>query len=138
MKSIHFALSLGFLSLLSLTPSFASIPGHEIKMDVHMDGKLVSSPRLIVKSGEMATISQKNKVDENFVEVETNDENVNDKKLISMKFTLGRINENGERIILARPHILAQENESVEITVAEKGNPEKLSLSVTATRKDIQ
>lgn len=116
--------------------AFAS-NAYDLKMDLSLNKKHVSSPRIIVKAGEMGSINQKNGTeDEHFIEVIATESSIKNKKGILMNFTIGTIGKNGERTILAKPQILAKENEPAQITIGEK-NGSEVSLSVTATGKTL-
>ena len=130
MKTIVVALALFGSS------AFAS-NAYDLKMDLSLNKKHVASPRLIVKSGEMNAINQKNaNEDEHFIEVIATEGSIQNKKGILMNFTIGTIGKNGEKTILAKPQIIAKENEPAQITIGEKNGAE-VSLSVTATRKSL-
>lgn len=106
-------------------------------MDLSLNGKHISSPRVIVKAGETATITQKTDTEESFIEVVATEGEVQNHKGIIMNFTVGTIGKSGERTIISRPQILAKENEQAQITVGENGGIENLSLTVLATRKAL-
>lgn len=127
---------LGLALIMVSGSAFAATAGYDLKMDLSMNGKLISSPRMIVKAGEMATINQKTESEESFVEVVATEGEVQNNKGILMKFTVGYIGKNGERTVVAHPQILALENEKAQITVGEKKGTE-LSLSVIAKRKSM-
>lgn len=116
--------------------AFASTNAYDLKMDLWMNGKHVSSPRIIVKAGEMGSISQKTDTEESFIEVVATEGQFQNHKGIMMNFTVGYIGKNGERTVVSKPQILAKENEPALITVGEKDGTE-LSLSVVAKRKSL-
>ena len=127
------------ITLLAMTSSaFASSNAYDLKMDLSLNGKHVSSPRVIVNEGEPATITQKTDSEGMFIEVVATEGSVQNHKGIMMKFTIGTIGKNGERIIIAKPQVLARENEPAKITQSEEGSQrEQLSLSVVAKRKAL-
>lgn len=127
---------LGLALLMVGSSAFASTNGYDLKMDLSMNGKHVSSPRIIVKAGEKGTINQKTDTEESFIEVVATEGQVQNNKGIMMNFTVGYIGKNGERTIVSKPQILAKENEPAQITVGEKDGTE-LSLSVVAKRKSL-
>lgn len=127
---------LGLALLMVGSSAFASTNGYDLKMDLSMNGKHVSSPRIIVKAGEKGTINQKTDTEESFIEVVATEGQVQNNKGIMMNFTVGYIGKNGERTIVSKPQILAKENEPALITVGEKDGTE-LSLSVVAKRKSL-
>lgn len=114
--------------------AFASTHGYDLKMDLSLNGKHVSSPRLIVKAGETAYINQKTDTEESFIEVVATEGSIQKHQGILMNFIVGVIDQNGHRVIKAKPQILAKENEAAQITVGEN-NGDEISLSVVATRK---
>ncbi len=124
---------LGLTFLLACSSAFASITSYDLKMDLSLNGKHVSSPRIIAKEGEIASIVQKSDDKETFIDVVTT--KADTKNAVLMKFTVGTIGKNGERTILARPQIIAKENETAKISQGETGGQELLSLSVTAKRQ---
>lgn len=127
---------LGLALILVGSSAFASTNGYDLKMDLSMNGKHVSSPRIILKAGEKGTINQKTDTEESFIEVVATEGQVQNNKGIMMNFTVGYIGKNGERTIVSKPQILAKENEPALITVGEKDGTE-LSLSVVAKRKSL-
>ena len=116
--------------------AFAATNGYDLKMDLSLNGKHISSPRVIVKAGETATVTQKTDTEENFIEVVATEGSIQKHKGILMNFVVGVIGKNGERTIKAKPQVLAKENEPAQITVGEK-NGEEVSLSVVANRKAL-
>lgn len=116
--------------------AFAATNGYDLKMDLSLNGKHISSPRVIVKAGETATVTQKTDTEESFIEVVATEGSIQNHKGILMNFVVGVIGKNGERTIKATPQVLAKENEPAQITVGEK-NGEEVSLSVVAKRKAL-
>lgn len=119
-----------------VTSAFASGESFEVKIDLLLNGKHISSPRVILKEGESATIIQKTKTVDNFIEVRAFKNEAPNQEGILMKLIVGEIGEGGKRTIVSQPQILTKENEPSQITVnaKEKGS-EKLSLSVVAKKK---
>lgn len=129
---------LGIALLVTTSSAFASSNAYDLKMDLSINGKHVSSPRVIVKEGEPATIAQKTGAEEQFIEVVATEGSVHSHKGILMKFTVGTIGKNGERIIVSKPQILAKEGESAKITESDTNTgKEHISLSVIAQRKTL-
>jgi hypothetical protein len=116
--------------------ALASTNGYDLKMDLSLNGKHVSSPRLIVRAGETAYISQKTDTEETFIEVVADEGSIQNHQGILMNFTVGIIDQNGQRVIKATPQILSKENEASQIRVG-KSSSDEISLSVVATRKSI-
>ena len=115
---------------------FASTNGYDLKMDLSVNGKQISSPRVMVKAGETATINQKTETEESFIEVVATEGSIQNHKGILMKFTVGVIAQNGERVIKSQPQVLAKENEKTQVTIGEN-NGDEISLSVVAKRKSL-
>lgn len=122
--------------LMISSSAFASNHGYDLKMDLSMNGKHVSSPRMIVKAGEMGTIQQKSNNEETFIEVVATEGQVQNRKGILMNFTVGYIGQNGARKIVSQPQILSKENETAVVTVGGKDQTE-LTLSVVARRTSL-
>jgi type II secretory pathway component HofQ len=116
--------------------AFAGASGYDLKIDLAVNGKIVSSPRILVKAGEMGTIVQKNDAEESFVEVIATEGTINNHSGILMNFNIGFIDKNGKRNISSSPQILATENKPAQITVGEK-NGTVMSLSVVAHRRTL-
>ncbi len=122
------------------TAAMASTAGYDLKMDLSLNGKNVSSPRVVVKAGEMASITQTSEKGEasSFIEVVVSEGEIKNHKGILIKFKVGSISKTGERTVLSEPQILAKENEPAKVTVSNKeGGIEQISLSVVAKRKTL-
>jgi len=117
-------------------PALAKVDAYDIKMEVSMYGRHVSSPRIVTKAGEPAMIMNKAGLIENFVEVIAVEEEISGKKAIRMKFKVGMTGPDGKRTVISKPEILAFENEEAKISVG-SGDKEEFSLSVLAKRVEI-
>lgn len=115
---------------------FAAQAGYELDMKLSLDGKHVSSPRLIVKEGEAGLIVQKTDTEESFIEVVATEGAIQNNTGILMKFVVGVIAPDGTRTVLSKPRILAMENQ--QITVGNENGQESISLSVIAKRTSLQ
>ena len=49
--------------------AIASTPGYDLKIELSMNGKRISSPHVIAKAGETATFTEKTNTEERFIEV---------------------------------------------------------------------
>lgn len=116
----------------------AAISGYDLKMELSLNGKIISSPQILAKAGETATITQKTDDQENFIEVTAIDGSILGNDGIMMTFVVGTVDKDGQRRILSKPQIFAKENKPSEITVEQDGSEEILSLSVVAKRKTLQ
>lgn len=132
-----------FLSTTLASAAIRKTNGYDLKMKLSLNGKLISSPRIIAKAGETATIIQKtdDREEENFIEVTAIDGTILGNEGIMLTFVVGNIAKDGTRKILSKPQVFAKENRKAEVTVeqaAEHGDSkEMLSLSVVAKRKSL-
>lgn len=138
MKSFLVALCfcIGLAAFTANSPAFAASPGYALKVELSVDGKKVSAPRIITRKGETTTITQRNKNGEYTIEVVANEGVVNKHKGILMKFKISRTEKDGTSTVLATPQILTdKENEKATVTT---GNAkEKVGLSVVVQRKNL-
>lgn len=116
--------------------SFAAVPKYDLKVEVSLNDKLVSSPHLVVQEGEPVTIVQKLAQDEMFLEVvAVRTRSDSQTPAVRMNFVVGTMNRKGEREVLSTPQIVALENETSEIRVGERGKPDSsVSLKVIANQ----
>lgn len=136
MKTFILALALSFSpTLMAAGP--ATRAGYALKMALSMNGKVVSTPQLIVRNGATGSITEESATQKTFIEVTATEGSVQKRQGIMMNFVVGRIAKDGTRTVLSRPSILANENEKAEITVADKQSGETMALSVIATRKAL-
>ena len=124
--------------LLSSSFCLASTNGYNLKMDLSLNGKHVSSPSLMTKAGQKATVTQKTDSGQTFIEVVANEGIKKGNRGVLMKFVVGMISKSGKRTILSRPQILARENQPAEIVVS-KGSESKpeVALSVIVQRRQL-
>lgn len=131
---------MNYLILVSLmlgSSAFAA-KGYDLKIDLSLNGKRMSSPRVLVKAGEKAIVSESGKNGGTFIEVMATEGEVQGNSGIMMSMTVGTIDKKGARTILSRPKILAVENSESKITVGELENgTEQISLSVTPKRIEL-
>ena len=128
MKSVT-AVILFFFSLSAI----AGPKAYELKIDFSMHGKHVSSPRIIVKEGESATITQESNGEKIFMDVIVTGK----KKAITMKFELSTLTAAGEKKIFSAPKIIALENEKAQISVGNENDKDLLDMSVVANRTTL-
>ncbi len=110
----------------------AARKSYDLKLNVAQNGQKFASPQIVVKEGETTTVIEKIGGEERFIQVEAADESIDGLK---MKFAIGKIDDLGERVIIARPEVIVDENTPATLTIGEEGHPEKISLSVLATPK---
>ncbi len=126
---------LGFALALIAGSAFAG-NSYDLKINLSLNGKHVASPRVIVKAGEKATITQRVDSQESFIEVVATESEAKNAPGIMMKFIVGYIQKNGDRTIISQPQILTNENFPSTMTVGKIGE-EQLSLTVQAERKSF-
>ena len=136
---ITLALALSFSTFFSSAVMAASpaTAGYHLKLELSMNGKVVSTPRLIVRNGETGSITEESATRKTFIEVTATEGSVQKRQGIMMNFVVGVIAKDGTRTVLSRPSILANENEKAEITIAGKESGETMALSVIAARKAL-
>lgn len=127
-------LFLAMISLFSLS-ALASVNVYDLQIELAMNGQHALSPRVVTPEGEAAMLTLKTEGEGSFIEVVASEGEIQGSKGILMKFVVGVIDEDGQRTILSKPQLLAQENEKAEITIYEDDDKEILSLSVIAQRK---
>lgn len=106
-------------SLLLGSAAFAA-PSYDLKVDLSVDGKIVSSPHLVVREGETGSITQDTDGKKIYIDVVAK---AHKPKGIEMSFQYGEILANGEKQMISTPRIIALENEKASIQVAVKGEP---------------
>ena len=112
---------------------FAATNAYDLKINLSKNGKSVSSPEMIVKEGELATITEESLTEKSFIEVVATEGAIDQTKGILMKFSVGLIGKDGKKTISGTPQILAQEGQKAEIGF--DNGKERISLSVIAKRK---
>lgn len=120
-----------FTSLVGLAA--ATSAQYDIALKLKANGREIAAPRVVVRDGERAKITQKDADGTTFWEIVANERSSGGVKL---SFTLGKVDRFGHQSVLSKPQILALENEPAEMTVAEDG-AEVLTLSVLAKRKAL-
>jgi type II secretory pathway component GspD/PulD (secretin) len=116
------------------TASFAATNGYSMKMELSVKGKLVSSPRIVVKVGEFASVTQDSQGEKTFIEVVATEVPGKKEPAIAMNFVVGTISASGEKTVLANPKIITLENNKAEISQGDQPGQKNLSLSVIVTR----
>ncbi len=115
--------------------AFANPQVYDLKMELFINGKHISSPRIITRGNETASISQKTDTEESFIDVIATEGEIDGNKGILMNFVVGLIGKDGKRKILSNPRILTRENEKAEIKVGNNRDADAMSISVIAKRK---
>lgn len=124
------------VTILSSPLVFATVQHYQIDSKIFVDGKLVSSPRVITNANEVAEISQvsensKNELRMRVVASDMTNEHVKDG--ILMKFDVS-YTING-RTIKSSPQILAKTGQPASIEVGDETGKPAMKIELTATRK---
>jgi len=127
-----------FLGVLFLASYFAvaTVPRqYKLDLQLSMNGKLVSSPKMIVNEGQKAEISEVNKKTGNgtFLEVATQRLDANPDKQAILQIVIGKITK-GKREIVSSPQIVALENEEASME-ENTGNRQVYKISAVVTRE---
>ena len=131
MKFVLIAIALLLTSFVS-----AAIPAYDLQMDLSIDGKQVSSPRILVKEGATASVLQDVNGQKTYLDVVATKDPKN-KSYILMKFEIGTISPTGEKKMISTPQILARENNRSKISVGDANGKEEVSVSITATKRSL-
>lgn len=119
--------------LLAGSVSFAAIQApktYNLKMELSVNGKMVSAPIINVIEGEKALITQDDGAQKSFIEVMAKREITRKgQAAIFMDFTVGQLMADGSKSIKASPKIYVAENNKAEIRVAGTDS-DTLDLSV--------
>jgi hypothetical protein len=118
------------IAMISLN-TFAANKYYDIGMDLSVGGKKIQTPRILAKDKVTETVIQ----GKNFFEV-TATENPLD-QTVKMDFVVGEFAEDGTRVILERPTIIAKENKRAEMIIKQNDGPEELKLSVVPIVKEL-
>ncbi len=116
-----------------IASALANTGGYDLNIELSMNGKHISSPHVIAKEGETASVIQQIDGEKIFMDVITTERPTD--KGISMKFVVGKISATGEKEIISTPQVIALENEKAQISVRSK--KERVSLTVVASRKAL-
>lgn len=131
-------LTVSFLFLSSAMCATASAtPAHsvyKIDMNLVLNGKHVSSPKMYVISGEKAEIQNVTESGHgHFIEV-TPSEMAEEPGKVHLKFTVGLIVKRA-RQILSNPEMIVSEGQTGTIAVGEGDDPENFTLTVLVNRQ---
>lgn len=107
---------------------------YELDMNLKFDGKLMSSPRVVVLDGQSAVLSDRGPNGGTYIEATV----VGEKQGVLMKFALGTMDAEGKRVVYARPQVIAAENQAATINVKESegGAPADVTFTVTARKAE--
>jgi len=113
--------------------AIGTVKAFDMEMNLSIDGKAVSTPRIIAKEGEKEIYIHEANGERNSIEVLAKEVKTQDGvQAIEMIFTVSRIAEDGSSKVIAQPHITALPNSQAMIQVGENVRPNMLSLKVVA------
>jgi type II secretory pathway component GspD/PulD (secretin) len=115
--------------------ALASGKAYDLKLNVSIEGKIISTPRIIVKEGETGSITQDGADGKTYIEVVATEGSIENHKGILMNFVVAKIGADGKKQILGKPRILAKENERAMLMVGDENGKETLSMAIVAKRK---
>lgn len=141
MNKIIFLLGLSFVLPFGLSPkasanvnSSAETNGYELKIKYSINGQTIVSPRVKIKEGATALITQTYKGKKTFFEVKASS-TPGANAPIHIDFTVGTMDRHGKKKIESTPKIVTFEAEKAEITEHDENGREIRSVAVVATRK---
>ena len=134
-RSLFFACALFTSSAFALShPGSTQKRGYDIKMQLFVNNKKIASPRVQVLEGTPGGIEQKTKQGTLSIDLLATEGAIQGHQGILMNFIVSYVTNDGQKDVLSKPQILAQENSEAEISVA-GSNSESFKLKVLAKRK---
>lgn len=109
---------------------------YDVKIDLSLNGKYISSPRIILNENQEGNLKQKDETGkEHFIDlIIQHKETKIVKNGVLMKFAIGTM-EKGVKKIVAKPHLFTRENQSAEISQSDEKGKENISIKVIAIKK---
>lgn len=126
-----------FFLVLSCSSAFARTGAYDLRMELAIDGRHISSPRIVAKADETASITQESGSQKIFLDVKASEQAMSGKPGIHLKFLIGTISSTGQRKVLSSAEIIALEGKEAQITIGHQPGQEDISLAVVATRKAL-
>lgn len=119
------------ICLLSIIAT-AATTNIDMNVNLSINGKNIASPRFIVENGKTASATEQVAKEKFWIEVTAlNEQTVQNKKGILMKFKIGIFNPDGSVKIISQPQILAIPNQQAKIEISD-ANKNEIALSVLA------
>lgn len=114
--------------------TFANTKGFDVKTEITVDRKLVSSPRIIVAPGVMASMSHKDETSKEMIVEMVASDYLSGKNSdgILTKFKVSS-NKGGKRTVIATPQFISISGQEAEISVTQNKS-ETFRMKITATR----
>lgn len=128
------------LLLLLATTAFAATTSYDLKMQISLDGKLISTPEIITHTGVATTFSSGTGTDDISIEVLATETSVNDKKGILLNFVFKTTVKGGQKTSTTsrKAEVLVTEGKPTTFTVGDaKSGKEELSLTVVAKKVNL-
>jgi hypothetical protein len=116
--------------------AWASQNTYKLDMKLSVDGKHTASPKMIVKEGETATITQQSKNQKTFIEVIAKEGKIKDQNGIIMNMIIGTMNKDGSRKTLSKPMVFVKDGEKAEFSMNDDAS-HGVSLSILAKRQNL-
>lgn len=110
-------MKLSLIALVLVSSTAFAAKSYDVKMNVAVKGEKFVAPEIIVKDGERTTMFQPAGKEERFIEVDAEQASVMGRDGVRMKMVVGKIDELGERTILARPEVLVEENKPAKVEI---------------------
>ena len=113
--------------LLCLTSliSFAATTNIDMNVNLTINGKTIASPRFLLEDGKTTSITEQVAKEKYFIEVNAqNEQKVQNKKGILIKFKIGIFNPDGSVKIISQPQILAIPNQQAKIEISDANKNE--------------
>lgn len=108
----------------------------DMKVNLSINGKNIASPQFLVENGKTASITEQVGKEKFFIEVHAqNEQKVENKKGVLMKFKIGIFNPDSSVKIISQPQILAIPNQQAKIEISDT-NKNEIVLSVLAKIKN--
>jgi hypothetical protein len=117
---------------LLLQSAFAATKLYDISVTISMNGKVMVTPRLLLKEGKKGSILQESKDGRYFLDVVASEGTI--EKSILLDFTTGILMKEGSRKILSRGKILAEEA-PVTLLAPQLHETEDFEMTIQARRK---
>ena len=114
----------------------ASPNAFDMRVDISIAGKHVSSPHLTAKAGEMVSTTFESNGEKFYLDLTATDEAPAAANLILYKMEIGTLSETGLKTVLSTPKIISNPGFKTEISQHSDGEPAKhdYALAVTSTR----
>ena len=117
------------------TTTLASETQFDLDMKFSVDGKVISSPRVITIEGEMATIAVESEDGGTHFEIIASDNQIDNEGNILLKMKVSRILEDGSRKVISTPTIITRAGEEASVSTIEGDSTS--TLKVIANRKSL-